>query len=167
MKVEDVRNQFDYNPETGVFTNKLATCRRPAGAVVGYLHSNGYRRLTLKGKTILEHRAAWAHYYGVDPPGQIDHINRDTTDNRIENLRATENVDNARNCSRSKHNTSGVNGVSLNKSKGKYKAKIHVNGKSIFLGWFTHKWEAALARAKANVRYGFDPCHGFHRPLDE
>ena len=60
---------------------------------VGRLTTPGYIQIsgTIAGKsvTILEHRLIWAFYHGIDgmkPKMQINHLNGDKTDNRIENL---------------------------------------------------------------------------------
>lgn len=58
------------------------------GQLAGYISKqDGYGRLYHKGKLYLTHRVAWALYYNKWPEHTIDHINRDGSDNRIENLR--------------------------------------------------------------------------------
>lgn len=67
---------------------------------------------------------------------QIDHINHDGLDCRIENLRfATQSNNNANTQIRS-DNTSGFKGVSFDKRRNKWYAQIGYNGKHLFLGYF-------------------------------
>lgn len=78
----------------------------------------------------------------------VDHINRDHTDDRIDNLRwATydEQNQNRGPMSMRRDNTSGVRGVHWNKTAAKWRAQIQVNGTKLHLGWFDdiHDAEAA------------------------
>jgi hypothetical protein len=71
-----------YNPETGRFTSLLSNKE------VGCLQKRtGYRSVSIPGGKVQEHRLAWFYTYGHWPEGELDHINRDKTDNRISNLR--------------------------------------------------------------------------------
>ena len=81
---------LSYDPLSGnlVFTDT----RRGAveiGKVAGYVDksSGGYIRFYHRGQLYMAHRVAWALHYGNWPEYTIDHINRDPSDNRIENLR--------------------------------------------------------------------------------
>ena len=53
---------------------------------LGSYDKDGYLILKIKGKQFKAHRIAWLLNYGEFPKGEIDHINRCRTDNRIENL---------------------------------------------------------------------------------
>ena len=69
---------------------------------------------------------------------------------------------------RSSNNTSGVRGVSFDRTKGKYKAYIKLAGKQRTLGNFDTLEEAAQARREAEVEL-YDPileAHG-RRPTGE
>jgi hypothetical protein len=98
--------------------------------------------------------------YGSWPEDQIDHINGNKKDNRLENLRAVSNRENLRNKKIYKNNTSGTIGVSFYKSKQGYQASIKINGKRKNLGVFKNKEEAIAARAAANIKYNFHENHG-------
>ena len=52
-----------------------------------------------------------------------------------------------------KNNKCGIKGVSLDKRNNKYSARIMVNGKNIFLGYFEDKEKAKESRNKAEQKY--------------
>ena len=54
----------------------------------------GYLRGAVRGMNVYAHRAAFACVHGRWPAGEIDHINRDKSDNRIENLREVSHREN-------------------------------------------------------------------------
>jgi len=134
-------------------------CYKSNKRVAGSL-SEGYRRVSIQGKSTGAHRVAWFLHYGKWPDGFIDHINHDRSDNRIENLRLVSRSDNARNQKLNRHNTSGFNGVSYHKKRQEWRAAIQVNGKKKWVGSFKTKDEAIAARQKANVVYKFHENHG-------
>lgn len=70
-----------------------------AGTKTGPLGSTGYRRVTWNKQRYQAHRIVWAMHYG-DTDLVVDHINRDKTDNRIENLRAITQRQNKYNSNR-------------------------------------------------------------------
>ena len=110
------------------------------------------------GKKYCTHRIVWLIYYGEWPKNEIDHINQDPTDNRIENLRDVTHAENHKNKTLQKNNTTGYLGVS--KHHGKYRAEICSNNIKKYLGYYDTAEEAAAARAVANINYNFHPNHG-------
>lgn len=75
----------------------------------------------------------------------IDHINQNTLDNRISNLRYATKQTNSMN--------SKVIGVSYRKDTNKWSAMIVVNGKRILLGCFEDYDDAIIARKNAEEKY--------------
>ncbi len=89
---------------------------------------------------------------GYAPDGlEWDHRNRNTLDNRRENLRAVTHQINMLNRGVPINNSSGAVGVSP--SGKKWRARIQIHGKSIGLGSFTTKEEAIAARRAAEEFY--------------
>ena len=74
-------------------------------------------------------------------------------DNRKSNLRVVTYNENAKNHQRYSNNTSGVSGVTYNKEHNQWIARISVNGKRIFLGYFNKKEDAINARYDAEIKY--------------
>lgn len=102
------------------------------------------------GETIHMHRLIMGL---EDKSLMVDHINRDTNDNRKSNLRIATPQQNAMNKSIQPNNTSGVPGVSFRKDRGKWRAFITVNKKQISLGMFEDKEDAIRARKEAEKKY--------------
>lgn len=122
--------------------------------------SSGYVRVYIGDKHFYAHRVIWVMNRGIIPSGmQIDHINGIRSDNLLANLRLVTVEINAQNM-RLRENSSGHTGVFWNNQNQKWCAKIHVNGKSIHLGFFDDVANAAAARKKAERRHGFHSNHG-------
>lgn len=81
-----------------------------------------YGFVDVGGKRYAVHRVVWAVVHGTWPEGDLDHISRDTHDNRIENLRLAPPVVNSRNKSKAKNNTSGHNGIDW--SQGNWRVRV-------------------------------------------
>ena len=106
---------------------------------------DGYLKFKLNGKTYYNHRFIYEMYNSVNllPDQQINHINHQRDDNRIENLEIVNNQQNQQWRNKHKNNTSGYKGVC--KSGNNWKAKIRYNNKTINLGTYETKEEAAMA----------------------
>jgi len=154
-----VRKFYNYDPNTGVLTARLPQHQIPVGKELGYPHIGGYLEMSIGGKPYLVHRIIWLYQTGYLPE-QVDHIDHIRTNNKWENLREVNNQENTKNTSLSANSTSGINGVSYMKSRGKYRATIMVNRKQIHLGLFDTIEEAKAARAAADIEYDFHKNHG-------
>lgn len=84
----------------------------------------------------------------------VDHINGNPLDNRRENLRLCTHANNMRNNKGwSKNTTSMYKGVSWDKKRKKWQAKISKNGKTIALGRYSSEQKAALAYNEAAKKH--------------
>lgn len=80
-------------------------------------------------------------------PGQVvDHINKDRSDNRKQNLRCCSRSENVRNRGLCSSNTSGVTGVFFDKARDKWVASITHEHNRILIGRFSDKEDAIAAR---------------------
>lgn len=171
---ELLRQLLCYEPETGklfwlsrsrdYFTSegqcKSWNTRFVGKEAVTSINKHGYNHGQIFARNYSAHRVAWAMHYGAWPDGQIDHINHDKLDNRINNLRVVTNKENNRNRGRATNNTSGHTGVSWHKRDQKWLASIVVDDKKKNLGRFDSKDDAIAARANASRLLGFHQNHG-------
>lgn len=141
---------LNYDPETGIFIRIKSAKGIRIGDVAGYRTSAGYIQMSIKGKVYLAHRIAFLITYGYFPK-IIDHINRDSSDNRISNLRECSQVENCRNRGINNNNTSGYKGVT--KKGNKWRSEIRFRGDRKYLGSFICKHEAAKAYNEAAKKH--------------
>lgn len=129
------------------------------------LHSNGYQSVRIDSQTIMAHRLAWVLHYGAWPKGELDHINGDKLDNRIENLRDGNKSENMRNQHVRSDSTSGFPGVHFCKHKKSrpWVARIGMKGTWKTVGYFATREEAIECRKREQVKYGFSERHGCPR----
>jgi len=96
------------------------------------------------------HRLVYEAFCGDIPEGMsIDHINRDSADNRLENLRLAYVHQNRRNKTKKKNASSQYTGVVWNKPAKKFQVALRVNGKKKYFGYFSDEKDAALAHDRA------------------
>lgn len=83
----------------------------------------------------------------------VDHINGNTLDNRLENLRLCNINENARNREMNRNSTSGYKGVTFSKHVMKWHAQIRHDGKKLCLGYYDSKESAYEAYREASGKY--------------
>lgn len=113
-----------------------------------YLDKDGYAYTEINGKRVSQHRLITNAPTGMD----VDHINHDKLDNRLENLRVCTRSQNLANMLPSKKGTSRYKGVRWDESRGKWLARISVNNKMKHLGRYYSEIDAARAYNKAAIR---------------
>lgn len=152
LTVEEVRRLLNYDPDTGVFTWLRPTSTRTrAGQKAGRIN-NGYVSIRIHGREYGAHRLAWFYVYGVWPENDIDHINRNRSDNRIVNLRAATRAQNLQNIR--------YHGAYWYAARRVWRVSIRVDGKRIWVGDYDDHADAVVARQNAVLKY-----HS-HRPKD-
>jgi len=160
LTASKARELFNYDPITGELINKFTrSSRSMAGEIAGSNNGCGYRHVKAGGRRYLNHRVIFLMKTGRWP-GEIDHINHIRDDNRWENLREASHLENQRNKSLNKNNTSGVCGVYWRKDSQKWQTLIVVNNRLLHLGYYHDKEDAIAARAAAEIKYGFHENHG-------
>jgi hypothetical protein len=87
--------------------------------------------------------------YGFEPPPLLDHIDGDTKNNRISNLRPATPKQNQGNTGKPINNKSGFKGVSWSKKQKCWVAQMTQGDKRVWLGSFKRKEDAAKAYSDA------------------
>jgi len=162
-KLSELRKLFRYDPKTGY----LFYWKRPKGSNVdpsypaGYVNKKGYRRIQINREKYSAHRLVMKFNGIIIPEGlQVDHINGNRDDNRIENIRIVTGSENKKNSKKYNNNSSGYTGVAYHKKAQKWVAYIKSEGKLIHLGSFENKNDAAQVRKNAELEFGFSKRHG-------
>lgn len=87
--IEEVKATFDYDPETGTLTRKHLRARN-LRLDAGHRTLDGYKVVGIGDRHFMAHHIAWAIGYGEWPEKQVQHVNRNKSDNRLSNLRLTQ-----------------------------------------------------------------------------
>jgi hypothetical protein len=162
MKITDA---IYYDPASGALFYSRHSGNRKKGDKAGTVCTVSqkakeikYLKVFINGKSVFAHRAIMEGT-GHDLAGKlVDHINGDTLDNRIENLRVVSAKDNNKNSAFNPRSKTGINGVYI--SFGRFYARITVDKKNIHLGVFGTIFDAACARKSALIRHEFHENHG-------
>ena len=154
ITAEELREQLNYDPETGVFTRRVRSSTRiRIGDVAGWSDKEGYVRIRVLNRVRAAHRLAWLHVHGVWPPNEIDHINGMRGDNRISNLREATHAENCRNRKKPRTGRCALKGVYMKGAR--FCAKIKMNGKQTHIGYYDTEEEAHAAyMAAAEKEFG-------------
>ncbi len=148
---ERLRFLFIYIPWSGDLIRAVPVKGHHAGTKIGATNAKGYVVAMVDGKYYRVHHLVWVYHNGRFVE-ELDHINRERGDNRIENLRPcthSQNLGNAR-VKRGRYK-----GVSFCKQTQKWRANL--NG---HLGRFSTEEEAALAYNEAATKH-FGPEFAF------
>ena len=140
----ELKNLFTYID--GNLIAKTNSKQRKIGDTLSSLNDKGYLRSSVNGKSYRVHRLVFLYHHGYMPE-QVDHIDGNRTNNRIENLREATSAQNNQN--RKVTSKSGIKGVVWHKQSKKWVASICLNRKSIHLGSFLSIEEAALVANRA------------------
>ncbi len=168
LTAERVRELLDYDPTTGLFVWRPRLIRpgslggydrgwntRWACTVAGTIDKDGYVCICVDYEIYAAHLLAWLYVYSEWPPADIDHANRNPSDNRMENLRLCNQSQNNTNGSMRKDNTSGARGVDWQKRDQKWRARLFIGKKEVTVGYFDSREKAVAARRDAAlVHYG-------------
>jgi len=152
--IAELRERLAYRSDGVLIWKRPGACRTKPGTTAGTVRAS-YLSITIKNRIYLNHRIIWAMLKREDPAGyQIDHINENKLDNRIENLRKATQSQNL--CNRK-----AIKGYCFDASKDKWTAQIRLNGKKKFLGSFDTEEQAREAYLRAKEK-----LHGEFMPTD-
>lgn len=147
-------SRISYDADTGHFTWVVAASGVRKGKIAGSMTSCGYWQIRLNKICYRAHRLAWFVTYGEWPDDEIDHINGNPLDNRIENLRIVDRAGNSQNRWKAHRDnlSCGLLGVTWNKQHQRWQAKIVANKVRHHLGYFSDPEPAHEAYMKAKQR---------------
>lgn len=150
MTQDELKSILDYDPDTGIFTRLKSGGGVRAGSIAGCRNVYGYTLISVGNKRMLAHRLAFLWMTGAFPPADVDHIDGDRENNVWENLREATRSENMQNIARPKASaTSGILGVTFDRSKGKWVAQIRHGGKNKLIGRFETAERAGQAYMEA------------------
>lgn len=160
---------FSYDKETGFlyWKERPATCRpnnifnaKFAGKKAGFIHNTirsktSYFFTRIGNQHYAIHRVIFAMHHGYLPE-QVDHIDHNGLNNKLDNLRASSNKDNSKNMPMQKSNKTGCIGVNWHKSAKKWQARaIDLHGKRIDLGRYDDIEDAIAVRKKYEKEFKY------------
>lgn len=116
---------------------------------VGYVDTYGRRYINIRRQSYAAHRLAWFYVTKQWPGGNVAPINGNYLDLRFENLKQVSAQEVSLTRQARANPSSGMTGVSWDKSRQKWVSYITINYKRRHLGYFDHKEDAAAAYAAA------------------
>lgn len=155
LTLEEVRDILDYAPASGELRWRRRMSKRVlSGDIAGCVDTYGYVRIIIKGKNYRAHRLGWLLTYGGWPDAELDHIDLDRSNNRLNNLREATRAQNMLNKKMYKNNKSGFIGVHFHEASGRYQAQYGRDGIVHRIGEFDTAEEASAAYQAAIVYRG-------------
>lgn len=151
---ERVKELIHYDPATGIFTRIKQSSgnysrRRQIGQPSDHENKN-YGMIRIDGQVHKSHRIAWLYMTGSWPSGVVDHKDGNKANNAFYNLRDCTQQQNLYN---SPH-PSGLNRAKgTTEFRGKFRARIRIDGKVRELGMFNTREEAHNAYIDAMHDY--------------
>jgi hypothetical protein len=134
---DNLKECLEYK-EGKLFWIKQSSSNIRIGMEAGTTNERGYVQVKIFNKRYYAHRLVFFMFNGYFPQ-EVDHIDGNKNNNRIENLRASTKAQNQHNAKINKNNTSGVKGVTWDKQNKKWKSQCGYNNKNHYLGHFIDK----------------------------
>lgn len=152
---ERLRELFNYDPITGILSRRIKVNNvAKIGDVPTYTDKDGYLSIGVDYVSHRVHRLIYKWVHGdFNKDLQIDHIDRNVKNNRIENLRLVTPRENSLNRKKFRTNTSGCTGI--DKKNGKWRVRINDSGVRKEIGYFDNLDEAIKARRNYENELGY------------
>lgn len=141
----DIREVFDYHPDGYLIWKIDSGYNKTKNRRPGVINAYGYSQVKAFQKGYAEHRLIWAWHYGRYPEMDIDHIDRNRANNRIENLRLATRSRNNQNSTKRAATSSRYKGVSWSKVAKKWHAYLNTEEGRMYLGIHVKEEDAARA----------------------
>lgn len=155
---KDLLNDLFWYQNGNLFWKKLGSGKRSNG-LAGTVWQSQYICIQINKKIYKAHRLIFLMHYGW-LPDQIDHIDGNGLNNKIENLRAASPLENSRNQKIRKDSGSKVKNVRWDKRKLKWQVRLRFLGKEKHIGYFDDIEVANQVAIKArNEHFGQFASH--------
>jgi hypothetical protein len=138
-EILELENVLTCDFELGkLFWKKKVASKVVVGQEAGSTRADGYKLIQVNKRRYLVHQVIFAlkHKYFAK---ELDHINGNPFDNRVENLRAVNRHENNYNRRTPSHNTSGIKGVFMQKRGKTWSARLTTKSKLFRVGGFATK----------------------------
>jgi hypothetical protein len=116
-----------FNYKDGHLYWKNTFSRIKTGQMAGSPSTRGYWVVGIRQKRYKLHRLIFMMHHGFMPK-YVDHIDGNTSNNKIENLRTATAAQNAYNAKKPQNNTSGLKNISWDKEHNKWVVRIGIDG---------------------------------------
>jgi hypothetical protein len=149
-----------YSPLSGGWTwRKDMGANKIKGLAAGGVDkSDGYHYIQIDGKLYKSSRLAFLYLYGYFPENEVDHIDRDRSNNTWSNLKEVSRSCNMRNTGLFSTNKTGVKGVFWDKGHKRWQSQVTVNNTRKLIGRYKTFEEAVLYRLAAEQCLGWSDC---------
>lgn len=87
LSIEELNKLFFYDKEGFLVEKTTRNSRATKGKIVGSSDGKGYLTVNINKRRYRVHRIIWAMHNNRWPEDEIDHIDRNKSNNKIENLR--------------------------------------------------------------------------------
>lgn len=141
-----------YDPITGLFRWRKSLGSKRLGSIAGSVDA-GYIRVRIFGKHYRAHRLAVMYVTGAWPPNEVDHKDRNPTNNAWKNLRLATNSQNHANTVSKRVPKSMSRGIDWSPRHKKWRARITFQGRLLNLGYFVEIDEANQAYKTAAIKH--------------
>ncbi len=158
--IEYLNSIFTLDVESGVLYWKVSLSPvikvgAKAGAIRIFRNGPSYLVVGINGKYYPSHRIIYKMYYGVEPNGEIDHIDLNKQNNKPSNLRCVSTAENAQNRKKQIDNTSGHKNVYWRPETKKWRVMITAFGKVYHFGCYLNIEDAAeVAEKERRILHG-------------
>lgn len=148
MTKDELLKMYSVDVNSGRLFRRNGSGGMASGSEAGWLGSHGYVYVTIARRKYRRARLIYLAHHGLWPEHNIDHIDRNRTNDSISNLRDCTTTENNRNKGLRVDNSSGCAGVSWVKRESRWVAKLGAET----IGYFRTLEEAVEARVAHSGR---------------
>jgi hypothetical protein len=162
---QQVQELFEYSDGDLHWKPRTLSRNRPSvlnGKKVGCPNGSGYLTMVHDKRKYYLHQLVFLMHHGYIP-SNVDHIDGNGSNNRIENLRLATVSENMYNTKINTKNTSGFKGVHFNKQKQKWQAKLWVRGEQIARAFQSKELAVEFMELFREMAHGQFANHGHHK----